>query len=98
MTRRADTEIAFTGPYWNTHEDGVYRCGCCLSALFDSSAKFNSGTGGPSFTDPIAKENVVASSDFSFGMNRTADSCTLCEAHLGHLFDEGQPPVVLCFC
>lgn len=98
MTRRADTELAFTGTYWNTHDDGIYRCACCQSALFDSQAKYNSGTGWPSFTDPIAKENVVTASDYSFGMNRTAVSCTLCEAHLGHLFDDGPPPGGMRYC
>ena len=92
MTRRDDTELAFTGAYRDTRADGVYRCACCESALFDSSAKYNSGTGWPSFTDPIANENVVAASDYSFGMTRTAASCTLCEAHLGHVFDDGPPP------
>lgn len=98
MTRHADTELAFTGPYWNTHDDGIYRCACCRSALFDSSAKYNSGTGWPSFTDPIAKENIAAAPDYSFGMNRTAVSCTLCEGHLGHLFDDGPPPGGMRYC
>ena len=64
MTRRADTELAFTGAYWNTHDDGIYRCVCWESALFDSAAKYNSGTGWPSFTEPMAKENVVTSPGF----------------------------------
>jgi len=98
MTRRADTELAFTGPYWNTHDDGIYRCACCQSALFDSKTKYNSGTGWPSFTEPIAKENIATASDYSFGMNRTAVSCTLCEAHLGHLFDDGPPPGGMRYC
>lgn len=98
MTRRADTEFAFTGAYWNMHENGIYRCACCQSALFDSKAKYNSGTGWPSFTVPIAKENVVTASDYSFGMSRTAVSCTLCEAHLGHLFDDGPPPGDMRYC
>jgi peptide-methionine (R)-S-oxide reductase len=98
MTRRADTELAFSGSYWNTHDDGIYRCACCPSALFDSKTKYNSGTGWPSFTDPIAKENIVTASDYSFGMSRTAVSCTLCEAHLGHLFDDGPPPGGMRYC
>lgn len=98
MTRRADTEPAFTGAYWNTHDDGIYRCACCQSALFDSSTKYNSGTGWPSFTDPIAKENIATGSDSSFGMNRTAVACTLCDAHLGHLFDDGPPPGGMRYC
>jgi peptide-methionine (R)-S-oxide reductase len=98
MTRRADTELAFAGEYWNFHEDGLYRCVCCGSALFDSKTKYNSGTGWPSFTDPIAKENVTESPDVSFGIRRTAVSCTLCEAHLGHVFDDGPPPGGLRYC
>lgn len=98
MTRRADTELAFTGVYVNTRDEGIYRCACCESALFDSKTKYSSGTGWPSFTDPIAKENVVTSSDASFGMARTAVSCTLCEAHLGHLFDDGPPPGGMRYC
>ena len=98
MTRRADTELAFAGAYWNFHEDGLYRCVCCGTALFDSRAKFNSDSGWPSFTEPIAKENVTESPDSSFGMARTAVSCTLCEAHLGHVFDDGPPPTGRRYC
>jgi len=98
MTRRADTELAFTGAYWNFHEDGLYRCVCCSSALFDSRTKFDSGTGWPSFTQPIWTENVVESPDATFGISRTAVSCTLCEAHLGHVFDDGPPPGGMRYC
>ena len=98
MTRRADTELAFTGAYWDFHEDGLYRCVCCGTALFDSRAKFDSGTGWPSFSDPIAKENVVESGDATFGIARTAISCTLCEGHLGHVFDDGPPPGGMRYC
>jgi len=92
ITRRADTELAFTGDYWNFEGDGLYRCVCCSTALFDSKTKYGSGTGWPSFTEPIAKQNIVEFPDASFGISRTAVSCTLCEAHLGHVFDDGPPP------
>ena len=92
MTRRADTELAFMGAYWNFHGDGIYRCVCCGTALFDSRTKFDSGTGWPSFSEPMAKENLVEAGDATFGISRTAVSCVLCEAHLGHVFDDGPPP------
>ena len=98
MTRRADTELAFAGAYWNFEGDGLYRCVCCGTALFDSRTKYHSGTGWPSFTDPIAKQNVVESRDATFGISRTAVSCTLCEAHLGHVFDDGPPPGGMRYC
>lgn len=98
ITRNADTEIAFTGKYWNLHDTGLYRCICCDNALFDSSTKFDSGTGWPSFWQPIAKENVTDSRDTAFGMVRTAVSCTRCDAHLGHVFDDGPEPTGLRYC
>jgi len=98
ITRNADTEIAFTGQYWNLHDKGLYRCICCDNALFDSSTKFESGTGWPSFWAPIAKENVRQISDFSIGMVRTAVACTECDAHLGHVFDDGPRPTGLRYC
>jgi peptide-methionine (R)-S-oxide reductase len=98
MTRRADTELAFTGAYWNFEGDGLYRCVCCGSALFDSRAKFDSGTGWPSFSEPVAKENVVESADATFGISRTAVSCRLCEGHLGHVFDDGPAPSGMRYC
>jgi peptide-methionine (R)-S-oxide reductase len=98
ITRRADTEIAFTGKYWNLHQKGIYRCICCNNALFNSDTKFESGTGWPSFWAPIANENVRNSRDFSVGMLRTAVSCTLCDAHLGHVFDDGPEPTHLRYC
>jgi peptide-methionine (R)-S-oxide reductase len=98
ITRRADTEIAFTGKYWNLHDKGIYRCICCDNALFDSATKFDSGTGWPSFWEPIAKENVREISDMSLGMSRTAVSCTECDAHLGHVFDDGPKPTGLRYC
>jgi peptide-methionine (R)-S-oxide reductase len=98
MTRRANTELAFTGAYWNFHEDGLYRCVCCGMALFDSGDKFDSGTGWPSFCQPIASENIVESPDATFGISRTAVSCRLCEGHLGHVLDDGPPPGGMRYC
>ncbi|MGA7753407.1 MAG: peptide-methionine (R)-S-oxide reductase MsrB [Candidatus Sulfotelmatobacter sp.] len=98
ITRNADTEMAFSGQYWNLHDKGIYRCICCNNALFDSSAKFDSGTGWPSFWQPIAKENVTEISDTTLGMERTAVACTECEAHLGHVFDDGPEPTHLRYC
>jgi peptide-methionine (R)-S-oxide reductase len=98
ITRNADTEIAFSGKYWNLHDKGLYRCICCDNALFDSATKFESGTGWPSFWQPIAKENVTEIRDTTFGMVRTAVSCTECDAHLGHVFDDGPQPTGLRYC
>ena len=98
ITRHADTEMAFTGKYWNQHEKGLYRCICCDNALFDSDTKFESGTGWPSFWAPIAEENVRTERDMSFGMVRNAVNCTLCDAHLGHLFNDGPKPTGLRYC
>jgi peptide-methionine (R)-S-oxide reductase len=98
ITRNADTEIAFTGKYWNLHDKGLYRCICCDNALFDSSTKFESGTGWPSFWAPISAENVTEIRDTAFGMVRTAVACTECDAHLGHVFDDGPAPTGLRYC
>jgi peptide-methionine (R)-S-oxide reductase len=98
VTRRAATERPFTGDLLNVHDKGVFRCICCDNALFDSSTKFESGTGWPSFYQPIAKENIIESVDMSLGMTRTAVTCRLCEAHLGHVFDDGPKPTGLRYC
>ena len=98
ITRHADTEFAYSGKYWNLHDKGIYRCICCDNALFSSATKFDSGTGWPSFWEPLAKENVREKSDSSIGMMRTAVSCTECEAHLGHVFDDGPRPTGLRYC
>jgi peptide-methionine (R)-S-oxide reductase len=98
ITRHADTEIAYSGEYWNIREKGLYRCVCCDNALFSSDTKFDSGTGWPSFWAPIAPENVRATRDTTFGMVRTAISCMKCDAHLGHVFDDGPEPTHLRYC
>jgi peptide-methionine (R)-S-oxide reductase len=98
ITRHADTEIAYSGKYWNLHDKGLYRCICCDNALFDSATKFDSGTGWPSFWAPVAKENVNEIRDTSYGIVRTAVSCTECDAHLGHVFDDGPEPTGLRYC
>jgi peptide-methionine (R)-S-oxide reductase len=98
VTRRAATEWAFTGALDQEHRAGLYRCIDCDNALFDSGSKFDSGTGWPSFFQPIAKENVGEKKDVSFGTVRTAVQCALCDAHLGHVFTDGPRPTGLRYC
>jgi peptide-methionine (R)-S-oxide reductase len=98
ITRRANTEFAFSGEYYNLHEDGIYRCVCCGNALFSSETKFESGTGWPSFWAPIADENIETKTDTTFGLRRVEVQCRKCDAHLGHVFDDGPPPTHLRYC
>lgn len=98
VCRRGGTERAFTGEYWNNHRDGEYRCVCCGAVLFDSSAKFDSGTGWPSFLRPDNPHVVTELVDRSFGMERTEVRCKQCGSHLGHVFQDGPPPTGLRYC
>lgn len=98
IARHAGTERPFTGAYWNQHEKGLYRCVCCGTALFTSNTKFDSGTGWPSFWQPIAEENVELREDHTYGMRRTEVLCRRCGAHLGHVFEDGPRPTGLRYC
>lgn len=98
VTRQQGTERAFSVPGHDRHEAGLYRCVCCGNALFDARTKYDSGTGWPSFWQPIAADNVHEIVDRKLGMTRTEVQCTLCDAHLGHVFDDGPKPTGLRYC
>lgn len=98
VTREQGTERAYSISGYNRHEPGLYRCICCDNALFDASAKYDSGTGWPSFWQPIAAENVHEVTDHTFGMLRAEVQCSLCDAHLGHVFSDGPKPTGLRYC
>jgi peptide-methionine (R)-S-oxide reductase len=98
ILREKGTERAFTGRYWNNHDKGVYLCAACGNELFDSETKYDSGSGWPSFTAPLAEERVETETDESHGMIRTEVHCARCGGHLGHVFDDGPRPTNLRYC
>jgi peptide-methionine (R)-S-oxide reductase len=98
VARQAGTEPAFTGQYWNTKDKGTYTCVCCGQPLFSSETKYDSGSGWPSFYQPVEQNAVETHSDLAYGMRRTEVRCARCEAHLGHVFEDGPAPTGLRYC
>jgi len=98
VTRHAATERPFTGRYWDHHEAGIYTCVCCETPLFESDTKFDAGCGWPSYFEPIDPANVREELDDTLGMSRTEVLCNVCDAHLGHVFNDGPPPTGLRYC
>jgi len=98
ICRQCGTEPAFTGEYWNHHDTGIYQCACCATPLFSSSSKYDSHSGWPSYWQPIAEDAITRKADHKYGMTRTEVLCARCDAHLGHVFEDGPPPGGLRYC